>query len=226
MSGLQLMIESYTKNPSYGDVNKFRAELDKVTHRVQLLESDLFSLNTELSEIVKRLGPDTAESCLDSTVETVSLCGSDSRSETQSQSSGYPSSASSLEVAEVESQYGGSLGNYRTTIQSLINNSPGLYLPASAQEQHQQQHQEEEEEDLPLPPPPSSLLLDQEDQVVEEVEEVVTALYQFEVMTEGNIPLAEGEQVVRLGPDEEGWMKVRRLDGSEEGFVPTSFLRI
>ena len=226
MSGLQLMIESYTKNPSYGDVNKFRAELDKVTHRVQLLESDLFSLNTELSEIVKRLGPDPAETCLDSTVETVSLCGSDSRSETQSQSSGYPSSASSLEVAEVESQYGGSLGNYRTTIQSLINNSPGLYLPASTQEQHQQQHQEEEEEDLPLPPPPSSLLLDQEDQVVEEVEEVVTALYQFEVMTEGNIPLAEGEQVVRLGPDEEGWMKVRRLDGSEEGFVPTSFLRI
>ena len=45
-------------------------------------------------------------------------------------------------------------------------------------------------------------------------------------MTEGNIPLAKGEQLYRLGPDEEGWMKVRRLDGSEEGFVPTSFLRI
>ena len=222
MSGLQLMIESYTKNPSYGDVNKFRGELDKVTHKVQLLESDLFSLNTELSEIVKRLGPDPTEPSLDSTVETVSLCGSDSRSETQSQSSGYPSSASSLEVAEVESQY----GNYRTTIQSLINNSPGLYLPASTQEHHQhQQLEEEEEEDLPLPPPPSDLLLDQEDPLVEEVE-VVTALYQFEVMTEGNIALAEGEQVVRLGPDEEGWMKVRRLDGSAEGFVPTSFLRI
>ena len=211
MSGLQLMIESYTKNPSYGDVNKFRGELDKVTHKVQLLESDLFSLNTELSEIVKRLGPDPTEPSLDSTVETVSLCGSDSRSETQSQSSGYPSSASSLEVAEVESQYG-SVGNYRTTIQSLINNSPGLYLPATTQDQ------EEEEEDLPLPPPPSDLLM-------EELE-VVTALYQFDVMTEGNIPLAEGEQVYRLGPDEEGWMKVRRLDGSEEGFVPTSFLRI
>lgn len=212
MSGLQLMIESYTKNPSYGDVNKFRGELDKVTHKVQLLESDLFSLNTELSEIVKRLGPDPTEPSLDSTVETVSLCGSDSRSETQSQSSGYPSSASSLEVAEVESQYG-SVGNYRTTIQSLINNSPGLYLPATTQDQ-----EEEEEEDLPLPPPPSDLLM-------EELE-VVTALYQFDVMTEGNIPLAEGEQVYRLGPDEEGWMKVRRLDGSEEGFVPTSFLRI
>ena len=222
MSGLQLMIESYTKNPSYGDVNKFRAELDKVTHRVQLLESDLFSLNTELSEIVKRLGPDPAETCLDSTVETVSLCGSDSRSETQSQSSGYPSSASSLEVAEVESQYGGSVGSYRTTIQSLINNSPGLYLPASTQE-HQQLEEEDEDEDLPLPPPPSDLL--DQVEVLEEVE-VVTALYSFEVMTEGNIPLAEGEQVYRLGPDEEGWMKVRRLDGSEEGFVPTSFLRI
>ena len=212
MSGLQLMIESYTKNPSYGDVNKFRGELDKVTHRVQLLESDLFSLNTELSEILKRLGPDTAEAGLDSTVETVSLCGSDSRSETQSQSSGYPSSASSLEVAEVESQYGGSVGSYRSTIQSLMNNSPGLYLPAP------------QEEDFPLPPPPPDLLVDQ----VEELEEVevVTALYQFDVMTEGNIALAEGEQVLRLGPDEEGWMKVRRLDGSEEGFVPTSFLRM
>ena len=219
MSGLQLMIESYTKNPSYGDVNKFRGELDKVTHKVQLLESDLFSLNTEMSEIVKRLGPDTVDPGLDSTVETVSLCGSDSRSETQSRSSGYPSSASSLEVAEVESQYG-SVGSYRTTIQDLINNSPGLYLPASTQEQDR----EEQEEDLP--PPPPDLLMEEVEAVVEEEVEVVMALYQFDVMTEGNIALAEGEEVYRLGPDEEGWMKVRRLDGSEEGFVPTSFLRI
>ena len=219
MSGLQLMIESYTKNPSYGDVNKFRGEMDKVTHRVQLLESDLFTLNSELAEIVKRLpGPETVEPGLDSSVETESLCGSDTRSETQSQSSGYPSSASSLEVAEVESQYG-SVGSYRTTIQDLINNSPGLYLPATTQEQDQ----EEQEEDLP--PPPPDLLMEEVEAVVEEVE-VVMALYQFDVMTEGNIALAEGEEVYRLGPDEEGWMKVRRLDGSEEGFVPTSFLRI
>ena len=45
MSGLQLMIESYTQNPSYGDVNKFRGELDKVTHKVQVLESELFSVD-------------------------------------------------------------------------------------------------------------------------------------------------------------------------------------
>ena len=56
MSGLQLMIESYTQNPSYGDVNKFRGELDKVTHKVQVLESDLFSLTSEMNDIVARLG--------------------------------------------------------------------------------------------------------------------------------------------------------------------------
>ena len=205
MSGLQLMVESYTKNPSYGDANKFRGELDKVTHRVQLLESDLFSLNTELRETIARLGRDSTDPHQET--ETVSLC------ESESHSSGYPSSASSVEVGELESQYGGSVGSYRTTIQSLLNTSPALYLPDT----NPHLPDEVDGEDLPLPPPPPDLL-DQPD--------LVTALYHFDVMTEGNIDMREGEEFYRLGQDEEGWMKVRRLDGTEEGFVPTSFLRI
>ena len=192
MTGLQLMVETYTKNPSYGDVNKFRAELDKVTHKVQVLESELFSVSSEMKEVVRRLGSqqETAD-----TAETVSLCGSESHS------SGYPSSASSLEVGEGESQYGGSVASYRSTIHSLITNSPGLYLPST---------HTEEGEDLPLPPPPPEL-------VPGPAPDLVTALYQFEVMAEGNIEMAEGEEFYRLGEDEEGWVKVRRLDGSEEG---------
>ena len=68
----------------------------------------------------------------------------------------------------------------------------------------------EEGEDLPLPPPPPEL-------VPGPAPDLVTALYQFEVMAEGNIEMAEGEEFYRLGEDEEGWVKVRRLDGSEEG---------
>ena len=222
MSGLQLMIESYTQNPSYGDVNKFRGELDKVTHKVQVLESDLFSLTSEMNDIVSRLG--TPQDPADPQLETVSLCGSESHS------SGYPSSASSLEVGDVESQYGGSLGSYRSTIQSLMNNSPGLYLPPTAPHQPYQDDGEEGDE-LPLPPPPPELVTEQvtdqvTEQVTENVTQLVTALYQFEVMTEGNINMREGEQLYRLGHDEEGWMKVRRQDGTEEGYVPTSFLKM
>ena len=45
MSGLQLMVQSYTSNPQFGDVTKFKEELEKITLQVQQLESDLYAVN-------------------------------------------------------------------------------------------------------------------------------------------------------------------------------------
>ena len=132
MSGLQLMVKSYTENPQYGDVRQFRAELDKTTHSVQVLESELYSLNNQLKEVTSKLpvsGLDPPESY---------VCD---RSDTTSQSSGYPSSASS---GDVDSQFGetrdtdtcstrdsqfGDTDSYRDAIHSLLVQSPGYYKP-------------------------------------------------------------------------------------------------
>ena len=240
MSALQLMVKSYTENPQYGDVTKFRAELDKVTHSVQLLESDLYSLHSQLREVTTQLpgparvsaAPAPADTCSD-----IYTC-----SDTQSQSSGYPSSASSGDadtqsLAETSSTRGSSCGDtrdYRDAIQSLLTSSPGYYLPlpssAAAPAPAAAISEVEAVEDEDLPPPPAEMLEggDVTDGAGDtwscDVGDVVTALYPFAVMAEGNISMAEGEQFLRRGEDEGGWVRVRRRLGEEEGFVPTAFL--
>ena len=76
-----------------------------------------------------------------------------------------------------------------------------------------------------LPPPPAEMLEggDVTDGAGDTCD-VVTALSPFAVMAEGNISMAEGEQFLRRGEDEGGWVRVRRRLGGEEGFVPTAFL--
>lgn len=225
MSGLQLMVKSYTENPQYGDVRQFRAELDKTTHSVQVLESELYSLNNQLKEVSSKLpvsGLESPESY---------VCD---RSDTTSQSSGYPSSASS---GDVDSQFGetrdtdtcstrdsqfGDTDSYRDAIHSLLVQSPGYYKPYPPPDTSLTSNHDEVVEEFP--PPPDDMLGDDATDAGVGNYEVVTALYKFEILSEGNIRMDEGEELVRVGDDDGGWIRVRRTDGSEEGFVPTSFL--
>ncbi|XP_043550879.1 cdc42-interacting protein 4-like isoform X2 [Chiloscyllium plagiosum] len=53
-----------------------------------------------------------------------------------------------------------------------------------------------------------------------------TALYPFDGNSEGTIPMAEGEVLQLIEEDKgDGWTRVRRSDG-EEGYVPTSYVKI
>jgi len=52
------------------------------------------------------------------------------------------------------------------------------------------------------------------------------ALYAFEAQSEGSIPLYEGEEMSVIEIDQgDGWTRVRRNCGDEEGFVPTSYIQ-
>ena len=74
---------------------------------------------------------------------------------------------------------------------------------------------------MDLPPPPLSWETPDTD------EEVVEALYDFEGETASTLPMRAGEVFLLVEPDSEGWSKVKRkkLD-LEEGYVPTSFLKV
>ncbi|XP_018900690.1 formin-binding protein 1-like isoform X3 [Bemisia tabaci] len=51
------------------------------------------------------------------------------------------------------------------------------------------------------------------------------ALYPFEATSEGSIPMYDGEELYIIELDQgDGWTRVRRLNDSEEGFVPTSYI--
>ena len=57
-------------------------------------------------------------------------------------------------------------------------------------------------------------------------EKVVTAVYGYESDAEADdtISIKEGETLVVVEEDINGWTKVRRRGEEEEGFVPTSYL--
>lgn len=48
----------------------------------------------------------------------------------------------------------------------------------------------------------------------------------FLAQSEGSIPLYEGEELFVIEIDQgDGWTRVRRNSGYEEGFVPTSYIQ-
>ena len=55
IAALQLMVQSYTDNPKFGDAKNFQSELDSAIYNVQMLESDLHALNIELKDINEKL---------------------------------------------------------------------------------------------------------------------------------------------------------------------------
>ena len=55
VAALQLMVQSYTNNPKFGDAKKFQTELDSAIHHIQVLESDLHALNSQLKDVNDKL---------------------------------------------------------------------------------------------------------------------------------------------------------------------------
>ena len=49
------MVQSYTTNPKFGDAKKFQSELDSAIHHIQVLESDLHALSSELKDVNDKL---------------------------------------------------------------------------------------------------------------------------------------------------------------------------
>jgi len=97
IAAIQLMVQSYTDNPKFGDPKKFQAELDAAIHHVQVLESELHSLNIKLDDINNQLDGKIGESPKHTIPNTLTLpvvennsVGSGSNS-IQSGSAGYGS---------------------------------------------------------------------------------------------------------------------------------------
>ena len=241
MSGLQLMVQSYTCNPKFGDVSRFKEELDRATLTVQLHESDLYALNSELSSINSRLEGIRRSSSFSQPALTMTMTRRERSPEGSvassppSHSSGYPSTASVGSTSDKDNDSIEEPSDYKRRIQTLLSQSDALYMPnmrVSADyglPSHPEPRPEDDEDYLP--PPPDDLLEDPPTPVFENCQtSKFVALYAFDVCTEGNIPMVEGEQFYQVLEDQGGWTRVRRVDDrffqdEGEGFVPTSFLQ-
>lgn len=106
------------------------------------------------------------------------------------------------------------------------NRSPSLNNNGSHEKESPDTTYSDDSGQEPLPQPPSlSEFDDFEDDLVQPIGSS-TALYPFDGSSEGTIPMAEGEVLHLIEADKgDGWTRVRRSDG-EEGYVPTSYVRI
>ncbi|XP_078091184.1 cdc42-interacting protein 4 homolog isoform X1 [Mustelus asterias] len=106
------------------------------------------------------------------------------------------------------------------------NRSPSLNNNGSHEKESPDTTYSDDSGQEPLPQPPSlSEFDDFDDDHVHPIGSS-TALYPFDGNSEGTIPMAEGEVLHLIEEDKgDGWTRVRRSDG-EEGYVPTSYVRI
>jgi len=202
MKSLQLMIQTYTQNPKFGDAKQFQGELDAAAHKVQLLESELHAMETELVDVnnalenIKNQSPTT--------------------NQIKREKSPSGSLASSLLSTQVSVSSGSDSldgGQNNRKPQGL---DSGIYLTGNNKDPTSE-WDEDVYDDLSTPSPAADL-------------EKVIALYPFESDSADTIPMVENEEFIIIEGDQDGWTKVKRMDNRffndvGEGFVPTSFIK-
>jgi len=113
IAALQLMVQSYTNNPKFGNAKKFQSELDSAIYQVQVQESDLHALNTQMKNLNYKMEEKTGESPRPSfntplTIQRIDHSPGGNRSNSiQSSSAGYGtisncSSSDSFENSDIK----------------------------------------------------------------------------------------------------------------------------
>jgi len=210
MKSLQLMIQTYTQNPKFGDAKKFQGELDAAAHKVQLLESDLHAMQMELSDV-----NNTLENIKNHSPALNQMRRDGSPPESQA------SSVLSAQISVSSTCDTNSLDSGEDSIKHQGTDS-GIFLTGNTG-----QSAEWEEVIYDCIEAPSPTLGNISDP---SLFEKVIALYQFESDSSDTIPMAEGEEFFLVENDQDGWTKVKRADNRffEDigvGFVPTSFIQ-
>ena len=205
MKALQVMVQTYTQTPKFGDVKKFQGELETAAHRVQVLESELNAFKTELADVNNALENIRSKSPLVSRKHS-----------TQSQLSN--SSSSSPQLSTDSPTLGSGWGDDFRDISELPppqpNQPTSIPIPPPMQDASVPAPP-------PPPPPPGAPMQDDKEPNLRKV----VALYQFDSEAPDTLPMAVGEEFFVIDDDQDGWTKVERVDHTEEGFVPSSFIQ-
>ena len=213
MKSLQLMIQTYTQNPKFGDVKKFQGELDTAAHKVQLLESELHAMQTELVDVNNTLENMKNQS---PAINQIRRERSPSGSLASSLRSTQVSVASTSDT-DYNSLDGGQDNGLHQGPDSGIFLTGKTTVPTS-------EWKEVVYKDLSA----SSTSAEKISQL--SLLEKVVASFSFESDSSETIPMAEGEEFFLMENDLDGWTKVKRVDNRffediGEGFVPTSFIQ-
>jgi len=208
MSALQMMIETYTQSPQFGDAQKFQGEHETAVHKVQILESELEAFKTELIDVNNKLDNLRARSPTMNRKASQSLPNTINRKQIRE----GPTRTTDWDDDFDESDGTSIEINHSITIPV----PPPMQSPASSAAPP------------PPPPPPAPGLPAPPEKEEEPEQKKIVALYPFDADTPDTISMAEGEEFVVLVEDQDGWTKVQRVDNRffndiGEGYIPTSY---
>jgi hypothetical protein len=198
--GLVKMQSVYQSNPSLGDPNAVDGQLKESVQRLQRLQLEMQKYQSYLHEMDTPQNGSYGSSNGSRTSQHRSSGSDESLSRSASDLSQHNHNKPSAPSTPLPSH--GSSNSPESGISTSHNS-----LPDSDFEQNDG---ENGDYDDPLP-----------------VLGTCEALYAFEATSEGSIPMGEHEQLYVVELDQgDGWTRVRRQNSLEEGFVPTSYVRI
>ena len=207
-----MMIETYKQSPNFGDAKQFQGEYETAVHKVQVLEEELKALKAELDDVHGRLEDIRSKSPSMSRKNSSQSLVSNSNSSNSTTSRTKPQTKP-MRSDDWEDDFDDENEKYVTESDRSISISVPPPVQGSAAP--------------PPPPPPPSF----NTQVAEEPDlKKVVALYSFDSDSSDTITITEGEEFYVVEEDQDGWTKVKRVDGSNnngltEGFIPTSYIQ-
>ena len=223
MKALQMMIETYTQSPAFGNAKQFQGEHETALHKCQVLESELNAFKTELGDVASTLenirtrSPSMARK--NSSQSLVSSSSSSNKSDTIDRRNAKISNTDNLTLATGWQDDDDWDDSNELSPQTPVNHSITIPVPPPMKGSSS----------IPSPPPPPPLIVTPKKEEEPQPPKVV-ALYQYDADTPDTISMGEGEQFIVIDEDQGGWTKVQRVDTQfyddiGEGFVPTSFIQ-
>ena len=193
---LEVMIDTYNKNPSYGDVKKFQNEMNTAKTKLRQLETEMDGLKQELNYV---------SSSLDDSSRSPSLARSTLTRSKISVSSSVTSDMSVMRnTVEDDDEFPDDDDDDSVNIPAPppppLNNSS-----------------------IPPPPPPPPGPGSQAPLVTGHTFAEAQFDYQGD---EDALSIVSGERFLVLEQDHEGWTMVRRINDGAEGFVPSTYISI
>ncbi|XP_058804783.1 formin-binding protein 1-like isoform X2 [Phymastichus coffea] len=213
--GLMKMKGVYEQNPALGDPMTIESQLNQSSHKLDKLGAELIKFQGYLDEAIKTGVSLSSPSQLQRKPTTNGSATRPLSSRRSSHSGGEESLSRSASDSSVSNTNANQMNNEKKS------------APGTPQPSHGSTNSPESGLGTSRTSLPGSA---GDDYFIDEVDAqpplgTCRALYPFDSTSEGSIPMDDGEELYMIELDQgDGWTRVRRISGTVEGFVPTSYI--
>jgi len=205
---LEMMVQTYLKNPNFGDASKFQEELDLVMQKLKSFEEGLAALKRELDLVESKMSLNMRHSLLSSPSQSLVSMGT---------SSSYVSdfTCDSITIDDDDSDVFEFRGHREDALKCLNDINSDVCLSSFSTDGNES----------------DQLATDGYERLSDEWEDEfesdkVIAIYDYDGAEEGTLSMNVGDQFEVLGTEVDGWINVRRNGFVEEGFIPAEFIQL